>query len=420
MKIGYACVNPILPGSGFRKCRKNSADDKLLNELISYNIDALESLIDHNIEKGIRLFRIGSDIIPFGSDDINKLNWREDHAEGFARIGKKIRKSGMRVSMHPGQYTVLNSPDENTRKNAVKDIEYHCSVLDLLGTESSCKIILHVGGAYGDKSKAASDFIKSFKELPDALHNRIVIENDDRIFNIGDVIEVAHECGIPAVFDNLHNEANPSEKRATDKYWIQKAADTWRSCDGVQKIHYSQQDPGKRKGAHSERIDAEVFLDFCNESLPEDKPDIMLEVKDKNLSAVKCILCSQPDKHRIKHIEEEWSLYKYLILERSPAAYNAVRNLLKDKSSYPALEFYRITDEALSMTINRMNARNAALHVWGYFKGKADESERKRFFRSLDAYCDGSTDKQSYKTVLSELALKYEQHFIRRSYYLFL
>jgi UV DNA damage endonuclease len=71
-------------------------------------------------------------------------------------------------------------------------------------------------------------------------------------------------------------------------FWINECRKTWLAKDGTQKVHYSQQAQGKKAGSHSESIKVEEFLDFYK-SLGRDDLDIMLEVKDKNLSAVRCI-----------------------------------------------------------------------------------------------------------------------------------
>lgn len=92
----------------------------------------------------------------------------------------------------------------------------------------------------------------------------------------------------PVVFDNLHHEINPYEKHMNELLIINECRGTWKEGDGIQKIHYSQQDPNKQPGSHSESIQIDEFISFC-QSLERDDIDIMLEVKDKNISAVNCI-----------------------------------------------------------------------------------------------------------------------------------
>lgn len=110
MKIGYACLVIGVKNTNFRSVTmKNASEEKLL-EIIEHNLKSLNNIIDYNIENSIKLFRITSDLIPFGSSPVNTLNWWVIFSSQFKSIGEKIRSSDMRVSMHPGEYTVLNSP----------------------------------------------------------------------------------------------------------------------------------------------------------------------------------------------------------------------------------------------------------------------------------------------------------------------
>ena len=109
MKIGYACLVIGVKNTNFRSVTmKNASEEKLL-EIIEHNLKSLNNIIDYNIENSIKLLRITSDLIPFGSSPVNTLNWWEIFSSQFKSIGEKIRSSDMRVSMHPGEYTVLNS-----------------------------------------------------------------------------------------------------------------------------------------------------------------------------------------------------------------------------------------------------------------------------------------------------------------------
>ncbi|MDD3571637.1 MAG: hypothetical protein PHP07_01640, partial [Eubacteriales bacterium] len=139
-----------MPGSNLKTTILKHATQERLYALIGLNLAALEVLLDYNIKNGIRLFRISSDLIPFGSSAAKSLPWRTHFAEALGQIGGKIRSSGMRVSMHPGQYTVLNALDPEVAKSAVLDLDYHCQVLDAMGLGPEHKLILHLGGAYGD------------------------------------------------------------------------------------------------------------------------------------------------------------------------------------------------------------------------------------------------------------------------------
>lgn len=120
----------------------------------------LDRVLDYNIQNGIKLFRISSDIIPFGSHPVNTLEWQEIFNGKLKEIGHKALTKGIRLSMHPGQYTVLNSPDESVVARAAEDLRYHARFMDAMGLGKEHKIILHIGSIDGDKTEAVKRFIQ--------------------------------------------------------------------------------------------------------------------------------------------------------------------------------------------------------------------------------------------------------------------
>jgi len=152
------------------------------------------------------------------------------------------------------------------------------------------------------------------------------------------------------------------------------------------------------------------------ESLERKDIDIMLEVKDKNLSAVKCINCTSGNKS-IKALEQEWSRYKYSVLERSPSDYNEIRKLLKNKEDYPAVPFYTLLEDAFRADYTIGNSVNAALRIWGYFKDTASEYERNRFLKGIEDYRQGKMSIGTIKSILRKMTVKYRQPNLLNSYY---
>jgi UV DNA damage endonuclease len=288
MAIGYACITVEVPGTGLSRCILKNASEDRIRTLTAANLAALDAMLDYNISNNIKLFRISSDIIPFGSHPVNQVRWWEEYKGVLWQLGRKIKEAQLRVSMHPGQYTVLNSPDSKVVQRAIDDLEYHERFLTALGMEENCKLVLHIGGVYGDKNKAMKVFIDNYSVLPKNIKKRLIIENDDKNYNIEDVLNISQISGAPVVFDNLHHKLNPPKTAMSDKEWIKKAGSTWLKRDGIQKIHYSQQKEGGTPGSHSDTIYLPEFLIYYSE-LPDSEIDIMLEVKDKNMSAVKCI-----------------------------------------------------------------------------------------------------------------------------------
>lgn len=413
MNIGYACLPFFIPGPGFRSLRKNNVNPDTLREVISHNLNQLDRIIDYNGLRGIHLFRITSDLIPFGSSPLNSLDWGEEFRGEWEGIGQKIREFGIRVSMHPGQYTVLNSPNPKVVENAISDLAYHAKVLDLLGMEPSSKIVLHVGGVYGDRGEALRRFALQFRGLSEDSKRRLILENDDRSFTIGDVLNLAGKIGIPVVYDNLHDEINPTDLSIPSSEWIHRAAQSWKPVDGPQKIHYSQQAANKPRGAHSETIFIDRFLDFISDV---GDADVMLEVKDKDRSAIKCSNCLRRDPE-IRHLEEEWFRYKFLVLEHDPHVYRDIQALLKDKSGYPALPFYHLIEKALLTSVFPGRAKNALEHMAGFISRKLSEQERELLRKNIQKARNGAISIEKVKMTLSSFSTRFEEESMLFPYY---
>jgi UV DNA damage endonuclease len=141
MKIGYPCINLSL------NCR-SSRTFRLEN-----NLECLMKILEFNVKNNLLFFRITSDLIPFASHPVCKCPWQKEFKKSFRKIGNFIIKHKIRATMHPDQFTLINSPDRGIFNRSVRELRYHSDVLDLLGTDLTAKIQIHVGGAYGNKEE---------------------------------------------------------------------------------------------------------------------------------------------------------------------------------------------------------------------------------------------------------------------------
>jgi UV DNA damage endonuclease len=263
-----------------RTCRLRNATDARLRELIAENLSALDRVVSFLEQHRIRLYRISSNLIPFASHHVNTIPWWREYADVLSGIGRRLRRLGIRVSTHPGQYTVLNSPHPAIVSGAVSEIVYHARLLDALDVHTDGKIVVHVGGLYKASEREAMDrFIATARALPRAVRRRIVVENDDRLFDADEVLEVGRAVGIPVVFDWLHHQANPC-RRSISKVLSEIFA-TWRRNDGRPKIHMSSQAPRAPSGAHADFVEPQDFIDFLHVAPPV-AFDCMLEAKQKD------------------------------------------------------------------------------------------------------------------------------------------
>lgn len=349
MKIGYACIPLKIPNRTNRSFSIKNYNETLLIEKINSNLDDLLKILKYNISNDIYLFRIASDIIPFGSHPINNFNWSYEFKDKLKIIGNFIKKNNIRVSMHPGQYTVINSNNSDTVKKSIKDLEYHTKFLDSFDLDNKHKIILHIGGIYNDKPTAINNFINTYNSLPLNIKNRLVIENDEKNYSIDDLIYISEKCSIPIVYDNLHNYCfkgfyeNPCSI-------LSKIKHSWKYTDGNIKVHYSEQDINKKQGSHSFTITSQKILDYILETQNFDI-DIMLEVKDKDFSAIKAInLFKEYNKlTNILDIKNELTTYEFYLKEKDKFAYEKGEYLL---NTYGFNKFYSFIESLYFKTSN--------------------------------------------------------------------
>lgn len=284
IRIGYACVNTKLPSPN-RTCRLSHATPERIVELARKNLAALATILQWNAEHGIALFRIASETIPFGSHEVNTLCWWEILQPELNRVGKLIQQYAMRVSMHPGQFTVLNSLRDEVVEKSLAELEYHARFLDSLGVGFEHKIIVHIGGVFGDKNKSLQRFADNFRRLSLSAQKRMLIENDEKCYTVAEAIALAQQLKIPVVLDVFHHEWNPSYRERPLREIIGLAISTWRASDGLPKLHYSNQWKGRPPGSHSQSVDINAFRKFY-EMIADLEIDVMLEVKDKERSVL--------------------------------------------------------------------------------------------------------------------------------------
>jgi UV DNA damage endonuclease len=418
MAIGYACLTIGVPGTGLSRCTLKNATEDNIRSITLANLSALEAMIDFNNKNNIKLFRISSDILPFGSHPVNRVLWWEDYQGILQQLGNKIRESGIRVSMHPGQYTVLNSMDPLVVERAMEELNFHNRFLSSLGMDNTSKLVLHIGGVYGEKKRAIRSFIENYNRLPQAIKDRLIIENDDKNYNIQEVLQISQVTGAPVVFDNLHHKLNKPILELSEAKWISLCAKTWSSKDGRQKIHYSQQKTGGTPGSHSDTIFLSTFLSDYKE-LPQKEIDIMLEVKDKNLSAVKCINAVQPSS-TVKALEEEWGRYQYYVLSRSIRLYEEICELLKYENSNVMKKFYRLIEEGIQLPEDKKAQITAAQHIWEYIRKDSTKAENIRYEKLMNAYLQDSCAIRPLKNHLLKCVESRTLDFLTHSLYFYL
>jgi len=103
----------------------------------------------------------------------------EECAEELRALGESARALDLRLSFHPSQFIVLNSPDPVLVQKSIADLAAQTEMLDRMELEGEAVVVVHAGGSYGDREGGCRRWIEIYKTLSPAIRRRLVLENDD-------------------------------------------------------------------------------------------------------------------------------------------------------------------------------------------------------------------------------------------------
>jgi len=298
IQLGLCCLNitlrqtnpSIYPSrSIIQRVIKEKGIDELKTRVIE-NCKDLIKMIEWNEKNGIKVFRITSDLFPHKANpDVE--NYDFDFAIDLLKdAGNLAKKYNQRITMHPGQYNVVGTPNKDAFEKTKLDLEYQATLLDLMGMDNNSVMVVHGGGIYGNKEKTKERWCEQFYQLPNNVQKRLVLENCEKCFSIQDCLDISEKINIPVVFDSHHyicyNQLHPLESLKDEEYYIPRILETWQKRNIKPKFHVSEQGYG-RCGHHSDYIEniPQYMLD-----IPQKygiNIDIMIEAKMKELAIFK-------------------------------------------------------------------------------------------------------------------------------------
>jgi UV DNA damage endonuclease len=258
------------------------------------SIEYLLEILDYLDRRDIRMYRMATALAPYASHpDLPQFHGQVEECAGeLAQAGSRARSLGIRLSTHPGQYTVLNSQDERVRDAAVAELEVQAELFDAMGLGPESVVVVHVGGAAGGVEAATDRFEAGFERLSEGARKRLAIENDDRSFGFAEALEVARLVGRPLVFD-IHHHHCLDREGVPDREALELALASW-PADVLPKIHFSSPRLDVPAGgrlpelrAHADLVDPIAFELFLRHTAKGLAFDVMLEAKAKDLALLR-------------------------------------------------------------------------------------------------------------------------------------
>src|SRR5947209_4584713 len=206
---------------------------------LGVSLEYLDAVFDYLAQHHISMYRMTSDLAPYATHpDLPQFHKQpKEFAKQLRSAGRKAARLGIRLSFHPSQFIVLNSPDDAVREKSIWDLRVQAEMLDRMELDDEAVMVIHVGGSYGDQQAGIDRWCATWDVLPASVRHRLVLENDDIRFSAADVLAIHNRTGVRLVFDIQHFQClNP--ERLEVRPTLERFLRTWPS--GVRpKIHFS-------------------------------------------------------------------------------------------------------------------------------------------------------------------------------------
>lgn len=269
IRLGYACICNSIEEHMHTITYTNYLKDKnKINDIVKQNFEVLKKLLTYNNKNNIHFYRLSSNFIPCAS--IIEYDYPNIFKKEFKEISKLIKG---RFDMHLSEYCILNSTNKEVVKRSIDEIKYHYKLLKCFKVKPN--LIIHIGSKSFGKDNSITRFINNFNKLPNYLKNALLIENDDKVFNVEDTLKLCQKIKRPMVLDVHHHNCNKTEKDLSN--YLNEIFNTW---DTTPKIHFSSPKNKKDFRAHNDYINSDDFINFIK--LIDRDIDVMLEAKAKD------------------------------------------------------------------------------------------------------------------------------------------
>lgn len=292
VRLGYACIsktlNNITTSTPFTYSEylKNK-DLNNIDQVIKSNLNDLIEILKYNIKNNIHFFRISSKLIPLATKKDVVFNYYNKYQKYYNIISKMIKGNNLRIDFHPDEFCVLNSTKKEVVTSSIEILKYHYNLLKYFKINNKL-LVLHIGSNTFGKNNSIKRFINSFNNLPKELKEIIAIENDDKVFNIIDCINISKQIGCPIIFDYHHYVCNNNGEKIED--FFDDVIKSWHKK--TPKIHFSSPKSKLKKEfrSHNDYINSNNFIYFLDKIKTYNyNIDIMIEAKKTDEAMFKLI-----------------------------------------------------------------------------------------------------------------------------------
>jgi UV DNA damage repair endonuclease len=218
---------------------RDVAEQKLWDLMVG-NIEATRKLVERvgNLDEHLRMVRLSSDLLPVYTHRDWSYFWRRADtiqycSQHFREVGELARSRNVRVSFHPGQFTVLASDNPGIVERSIEEFEYHADMARYMGFGAKWqdfKINVHISGRQGPEGIRAA-----YKRLSPEARNCITIENEEITHGLEHTLMLSDI--VPTVLDIHHHFIREGEYIDPRDDRCKRVIDSWRGTRPV--IHYS-------------------------------------------------------------------------------------------------------------------------------------------------------------------------------------
>jgi UV DNA damage endonuclease len=234
MRLGFAVKVLGAPGLPSHDSRRWQNQPHL-----SVSLAYLRDIFLYLESRSIRFYRLAGQLAPYLTHpELPAFHRQLDEcATELAAVGDLARQQRLRLTMHPGFFVQLNSPEPPLLARSIADLESSAALLDGMGIGREGVIVVHVGGVHDNREAGRARFVRGWEQIPASVQARVVLEHDDRRYSLSDALWIHRRTGVPVVFDSLHHRClNPENIPSIDG--LRLALSTWPG-DVRPKIHIS-------------------------------------------------------------------------------------------------------------------------------------------------------------------------------------